>query len=64
MLKFLGENVLQAVGEHTEAGNPSLRVAQCPGKMVCWHLEAHPQGELLYTGARGPGGTGGARAAG
>lgn len=42
VLKFLRENVLQAAGEHMNAGNPSPSVAQCPGKTVGWHLEAHP----------------------
>lgn len=42
MLKFLRENVLQAVGECMNAGNTSSSVAQRPGKTVFWHLDTHP----------------------
>lgn len=55
MLKFLRENVLQAVGECMNAGNTSPRVAQRPGKIVCWHLDTLPGEGLQDSRACGSG---------
>lgn len=55
VLKFLRENVLQSVGDYTNAGKTSSSIAQRPGKKVFWHLVTHPGDGLQCSGARGAG---------
>lgn len=53
VLKFLRENVLQAVEGCMNAGNTSPTVAQRPGKAVFWHVDIHPGEGLQYSGTLG-----------